>query len=177
MFADILKKVIEYAKSIGFCIHEKNDLDEFYKGDLDGLNIYCAQMPAEEKLFNILHMVGHCIQWGVDGDLKELGSKVYFDPSDELLNELQNYEWEANCYGLYILHKLGVTNLDEWLSKKFEEDIMYLTHFYKTGEKSKKITEINSQYKFTKPLVEKEIPKFTPVKCENTRNGIVIDFN
>lgn len=177
MFEIVLDDVIKYAESIGLNIQFKNDLDEYFKGDLDGLNIFCTEMEHDEMLFNILHMIGHTVQWNVSSELRELGSKTYFNPSSELISKLQEYEWEANCYGLYILHHLGVKNLDQWLHEKFVLDISYLTHFYATGEKLREVTQESLKYPFSKPLVPKVIPSFKPYKSEGSRNGIVIDFS
>jgi len=177
MFKSVFDKVVEFSNSIGLQIKITEELDEFFKGDLDGVNIYCRKMGYEEMLFNVLHMIGHTVQWNVDSDLKEFGSVIYKNPDSELVEKLHNYEWEANCYGLYILHKIGVYNLDSWLHEKFVLDITYLTHFYLTGEKIREITTTSVKYPFYKKLVSKEIPPFTPVQLSETRNGIVIDFS
>jgi hypothetical protein len=177
MFEKILNDVIKYSEKIGLKIHFKNDLDEYFKGDLDGVNIFCIEMEYEEMLFNILHMIGHTVQWNVDNDLRELGSKTYLNPELNLMLRLQDYEWEANCYGLYILHHLGVYDLDKWLYDKFILDISYLTHFYATGEKLREITSESLKYPFSKLLIPKAIPSFNPYKSEGSRNGVVIDFS
>lgn len=176
MFHKVLQDVIKYAKTLGFNIVIRNDLDKYFKGDLDGLNIYCSDMKDEDKLFNVLHLVGHNIQWNVSDSLRKLGSKLYENPSDELLKKLQEYEWEANCYALFLLHEVGCFSLDNWLNENYRKDMLYLTHFYKTGEKVKINSEISQKYSFTKELIPKKIPKFVPIKSEHNRNGIVIDF-
>jgi hypothetical protein len=176
--ADALAKVYEYAKSIGIIIVDTNELNPFFKGDLNGINIWISSgLHDDEELFNVLHLMGHTIQWNVDADLRALGSVLHSMPSDETLFRLQKYEWEANCYGLYILHKVGVYDLDEWLTNKYTTDMLYLTHYYKTGEKLKEVTDIALANEFTWPLSEKEIPMFTPYPNPETRNGIVIDFD
>lgn len=177
MFDKVLNDVIKYAESLGLNIQFKNDLDEYFKGDLDGVSIFCIEMNHDEMLFNILHMIGHTVQWNVSSELREFGSKTYLKPNQELMLKLQEYEWEANCYGLYILHKLGINNLDQWLHDKFVLDISYLTHFYATGEKLREITLESLKYPFSKPLIPKSIPPFKPYKSEGSRNGIVIDFS
>jgi hypothetical protein len=176
-YTKVLNDVINYATTIGLNVIVKNDLDEYFKGDMDGVNIYCKDIDDEEELFNVLHMIGHCIQWNISDELRVLGSKLYQDPSPELLHRLQQYEWEANCYALYILQKLGYPELETWLYDKYIKDMTYLTHFYKTGEKVKFITPISLQFSFTSALISKEVPSFIPKKDEITRNGIVIDFN
>ena len=176
-FKQVLSEVIAYSENLGFVIHTDNNIDEFFKGDLDGLNIYLKQIDYEEDLFNILHMVGHSIQWSISQDLRALGNVIYKDPSQEVLRNLQNYEWEANCYGYKILVDLGHSNLKTWLEAKYVLDMLYLTHFYKTGEKLRVITEETLKNAYKKPLVAKEIPSFKPFAQKNNRNGIVIDFD
>jgi hypothetical protein len=177
-FTDVLKKLQLYAENqLGLKIIDTSDLDPYFKGDLDGARIWIASaLDDEEELFNVLHLVGHSIQWNVSNELRALGSVLHEKPDDATLLRLQQYEWEANCYGIFILHKLGVYDLDEWLTEKYTEDMCYLTHFYKTGEKLKEVTEVSRAYKFNRALQDKTIPTFKAWSNPEKRNGIVIDF-
>ena len=177
-FTEVLKEVREYAENdLHLSIIDTSDLDPYFKGDLDGVRIWIASaLEDEEELFNVLHLVGHSVQWNVSNELRSLGSILRLKPNDSTLFKLQQYEWEANCYGLFILHKLKVFDLDEWLYQKYREDMYYLTHFYKTGEKLKEITAISKAYEFTWPLIEKQVPVFSAWANPETRRGIVIDF-
>jgi len=177
-FTNALAKIWEYSKEIGLEIVDTSKLDPFFKGDLNGVNIWiAATLPDEEELFNVLHLIGHSVQWNVSKELRALGSVLHNKPTEEVLKALQEYEWEANCYGLYALHQVGVHDLDGWLYAKYIEDMFYLTHYYKTGEKLKQITDISLAYSFTKPLKPLKIPKFEAYANAESRNGIVIDFN
>ncbi len=177
-FTEVLNRVQDYAeKELHLSVIDTSDLDPYFKGDLDGVRIWIASaLDDEEELFNVLHLIGHSVQWNVDKELRSLGSVLHLKPDDDILYKLQQYEWEANCYGLFILHRLEVFDLDEWLYKEYTEDMYYLTHFYKTGEKLKVITDIGRVYEFIRPLVEKEIPGFLPWANPESRRGIVIDF-
>lgn len=175
-FTLVLNDVIKYINKLGFKVVIKNDLDTFFKGDLDGKTIYLVNLKDEEKLFNVLHLVGHCIQWNLSKELRDFGNVVYTNPSDELINKLQTYEYEANCYGLMVLKIVGHYYLKQWLENKFEEDLLYLTYFYKTGEKNKNIKKLEDKYSFNKSLECKEIPKIKVKSQKLTRNGIVINF-
>lgn len=177
-FMEVLSKVLEYAKNVlQIQVIDTSDLDPYFKGDLDGARIWIASsLEDDEELFNVIHLIGHSVQWNVSDQLRSLGSVLHEKPNDQLLHQLQEYEWEANCYGLYLLHLLDVFDLDEWLSEKYRVDMFYLTHYYKTGEKLKEITDISLAYQFTRPLLEKEIPSFVPWANPETRRGIVIDF-
>ena len=176
-FAKVLAKSEEVVQGLGITVQYTHNLDPFFKGDLDGKTIYIGNhLSDEEKTFNLLHLTGHTVQWNIDSLLRDLGSELYINPSDELLRRLQTYEWEANCYSISVLHKAGAYYLDSWLTKKYITDMLYLTHFYKTGQKLKRITAVAKAYPFTRELEEKEIPPFTPTACNRTRNGLVISF-
>lgn len=176
-FTLILLRLRDYAAGMGINVINSNKFNKFFKGDLDGTNIYIDfDSEDDEELFGLLHMLGHCLQWAASKQLRELGSTLHVNPDDSLLKELQEYEWEANCYGLAILHDLGINQLDEWLYRKYRDDMFHLTHFYKTGEKVKLYIP-EGEFDFIHPLTPKQPPKiFTPSKIEGTRNGLVIDF-
>ncbi len=177
-FAKLLHKCETVVKEKGLVIRYTHNLDPFFKGDLDGKTIYIGtHLSGEDKLFNLLHLTGHSVQWNINKLLRDLGSELYLNPDDELLRKLQTYEWQANCYALSILHTAKIFNLDKWLTKKYVIDMMYLTHFYKTGKKLKRITKIAKAYPFKKKLEPRTIPEFTPTAGERTRNGLVISFN
>ncbi len=176
-FAETLQKCEGVVQEMGLTIQYTHNLDPFFKGDLDGKIIYIGgHLSAEEKVFNLLHLAGHSVQWNIDPLLRNLGSALYKNPDDALLSRLQEYEWQANCYALSILHKAGVFNLDKWLSRKYVIDMLYLTHFYKTGQKLKTITAVAKAYPFKRDLALKEIPPFIPTAGTHTRNGLVIAF-
>jgi hypothetical protein len=176
-FAEVLQKIEQTVSGMDLVIQYTPNFDPFFKGDLDGKTIFIGNnLSAEEKVFNLLHLAGHSIQWNIDQLLRTLGSELYHNPDDELLKKLQTYEWQANCFALSILHKSGVFNLDRWLSRKYIIDMLYLTHFYKTGEKLKRITQVIKAYPFKKELEIKDIPVFTPTAQPRTRNGLVISF-
>lgn len=177
-FTQALKEVLEYSKNVLHIeVIDTSDLDPYFKGDLDGKRIWIASaLEDEEELFNVIHLLGHSIQWNLSKELRALGSVLHENPDDQLLRKLQEYEWEANCYGLKILHEIGIRDLDQWLFEKYRLDMFYLTHYYKTGDKLKAITDVSLAYQFTWPLVEKNIPEFIPYANPETRRGIVIDF-
>ncbi|HTE29990.1 MAG TPA: hypothetical protein VK666_06435 [Chryseolinea sp.] len=176
-FAEVLQKCEAVVEEMGLAIHYTQNFDPFFKGDLDGKTIFIGtHLSPEEKVFNLLHLAGHSIQWNIDELLRNLGSELYKNPDDELLKKLQTYEWQANCYALSVLHKAKIFNLDKWLTRKYIIDMLYLTHFYKTGEKLKQITQVAKAYPFKRELEIRDIPAFTPTPRERTRNGLVVAF-
>lgn len=177
-FKEALEKCEEVVKELGLKIKYTHNLDPFFKGDLDGQVIFIGDhLSSEEKLFNLLHLAGHSIQWNISELLRDMGSHLIRNPDDKLLKKLQEYEWQANCYALSILHKAGIRNLDKWLTGKYILDMIYLTHFYKTGEKLRRLTKTAKEYPFDRDLSSKPIPHFTPVANKRTRNGLVIAFD
>ena len=177
-FGKALERSEKIVKEMGLEIVYTHNLDPFFKGDLDGKRIFIgSHLNSEEKLFNLLHLAGHSVQWNLNELLRTLGSHLYLNPDDKLLKKLQKYEWQANCYALSILHKAGILNLDKWLTKKYVLDMLYLTHFYKTGKKLKRITKIARAYPFKRGLKSISIPEFTPTTSKRTRNGLVIAFD
>jgi hypothetical protein len=171
--------VVMKALKMGFVVTQSKELDPYFKGDLNGLHVWIEDMDDDEELFNVLHLLGHCIQWNVDKELLELGNQVWVNPSEDVIKRLQEYEWEANCYALQILHDCKVFDLDEWLLTQYIVDMRYLTHFYLTGEKTKdlsasQLSHIHINYPFRTYLVPMEIPLFSPQAFEKSRNGIVI---
>lgn len=176
-FKNILKDCVEFSINLGFNIVISDSIDNFFKGDLDGKNIFIKRKNDEADLFNLLHMVGHSIQWNIDEEKRAFGNIIYSNPCDSLMNKIQRYEWEANCYALEILYQLGYAEeLNEWLHNNYVLDMLYLTHFYKTGEKLKKVSEYSLQQVFDDKLIRKSIPNFSVYSQSITRNGIVIDF-
>jgi hypothetical protein len=176
-FTMLLPKAYAFAESLGLSVHDSKTLDPYFKGDMDGKNIWISyDLDDEEELFNVLHLMGHCIQWGTSEELMRLGCVLHMHPDDQMLRKLQAYEWEANCYAYTILIKIGGADLADWLYKNYREDMLYLTNFYLTGEKVKEITPLALAHSFIQPFVIKDIPAFVPKPIPGTRNGIVIDF-
>jgi len=85
----VLKECESIIKHMGLHIVYTHNLDPFFKGDLDGKNIFIGyHLSVSEKLFNLLHLAGHSIQWNTDDLLRTMGSELYINPSDDLLRKL-----------------------------------------------------------------------------------------
>jgi len=143
-----------------------------FHGDLDGsqIDIDGDTEPAE-RLFLILHLFGHTVQWDTSARAREIGRPLPVPVSEELLPELLAYEREAAGYALSLLHELGVTDLDQWFTDIAEADLAYLTHYYRTGEK-RPVTEF---FRPNCPVVPpKPIPPFQPKQWISRADGVVI---
>jgi hypothetical protein len=171
IFKDVYIQICTWAVQHGIHIDfaEPGELNPFFKGDLDGQNIWLdAAMDAEQHVFNSLHLIGHTIQWSISEEDYELGRLLHSFPNDELLDRLVDYEYRANCYGYQVLREVGYFMMG-WYNNMWSDDIRKLIHYYKTGKTNGK----NYNYKVhdVHPL---QYPSFTPKRREYNRNGIVI---
>lgn len=169
IFDKALNDVTQWAKDHGIDIVYTDDLDPFFKGDLDGQTIRLGtELNGEDKLFNACHLIGHCIQWATDEKSYELGRLLHVFPDEELEYNLIHYEWQANCYGYQILRECGYFMMS-WYGGMFQKDMRRLVYYYRTGSTEGTDTEV------TLPVImPQKSPSFIPKKRHTSRNGIVI---
>src|ERR1700722_15262397 len=112
------------------------DIQDPLTGDLDGSEIDIDYLVSpEQRLFLLAHLFGHTVQWNVNPRAFEIG-KVHEPPVDEgLLPDIMDYEREAASYGLGMLPRIGIGDVDQWMSDTTACDGAYLMHYYRTGEK------------------------------------------
>ena len=155
----------------GVPVHVR-DVPNPFSGDLDGAEIHVDHdLPAEDAVFNLVHLFGHTVQWNVSARAREIGSVIHQHPSDELRAELARYEEEACRYSLQLFHEVGVRDLDQWLAEFAACDGAYLDHFYRTGEKRPFRSFWRSG---VPPLAPLAIPPFQPTRWISRWDGIVI---
>lgn len=91
--------------------------------------------------------------------------------NEDLIPAFIAYEREAACYGLAVLHEIGITDIDQWFCDYTACDQAYLLHFYRTGEKR----DFPSFWAGNAPLIQPQpIPRFTPTRRAFRMDGIVI---
>lgn len=148
------------------------DVPNPFTGDLDGAEIHVDYAEdIESALFIIAHLFGHTVQWNTDEAAREIGYKLYPNPSAEMMKRLHDYEYEACRYSMQLFHEAGVKDLDQWLSDYSACDFRYLEHFYKTGEKP----AFKTFWQDGGPLLSpKAIPAFSPTKWVSRWEGIVV---
>jgi hypothetical protein len=149
-----------------------SDVPNPFTGDLDGSEIRVDHdLDAEEAAFILIHLFGHTVQWNLSARAREIGTVIQQNPTDELLQELEDYERTACRYSLALFHEAGVHDLDQWLSDFAACDFAYLHHFYKTGEKLPfKSFWIDGKQSLP-PLA---IPPFTPQRWVSRWDGVVV---
>ncbi len=148
------------------------DVPHPFTGDLDGAEIKVDyDEEIESALFIIVHLFGHTVQWNTCAEAREIGYRLYPNPSEEMLVKLREYEHEACRYSLQLFHEAGVRDLDAWLSDYAVCDFGYLVDLYRTGERK----PFRSFWKDGAPLlVPKAIPPFSPTRWIMRSDGIVV---
>ncbi|MBT8491472.1 MAG: hypothetical protein KJO07_00315 [Deltaproteobacteria bacterium] len=148
------------------------DVPSPFTGDLDGAEIHVDhEQDVEGAVFIIAHLFGHTVQWNTSERAREVGSRIYDNPSDEMLRELHEYEVKACRYSLQLFHDAGFGDLDQWLSDFAACDFRYLEHFYRTGEKRDFFSFWRDGEVVLAPL---PIPDFRPQRWVSRWEGIVV---
>ena len=143
-----------------------------FSGDLNGVEIFINEnIGWEHRLFNLLHLFGHTIQWAVRKDGYDLGYKLFNKPDQDLLVRLLQYEREAARYSAALLRQTNNEESLPWLSTYSDADVRFLEHYYKTGE-------IRYLHEFRRTGVANIrplcVPQFSPIKKARRADGIVV---
>jgi len=171
-FAEYAARVEEYLEHVYGIRVVTRDIPGTLIGDLDGSEIHIdPAVNPEQRLFLLAHLFGHTVQWNVDPRAFELGQR-YAPPVDNNdVPAILDYEREAASYALGMLHRTGITDIDQWFSAYAACDEAYLLHYYRTGEKG----EFQNFWLDNVPLVQpKSVPPFTPTKRRFRLDGVVI---
>jgi hypothetical protein len=148
------------------------DVPDPLTGDLDGLEIHIDfAVTREQRLFLLAHLFGHTVQWNVNPQAYDLGRPRQPPVPESIMPALMDYEKDAARYALSLLHEIGISGADQWLSDYTACDLSYLAHFYRTGEKKDFASFWRENTERIQPLV---VPRFTPVKRALRSDGIVI---
>lgn len=148
------------------------DIPDPLTGDLDGLEIHIDYaVTCEERLFLLVHLFGHTVQWNTDPNAFELGKQRTPPVEKELLPGILAYEKEAGGYGLSLLHEADAKGLDTWFSTYSACDQAYLINYYETGIKC----DFRAFWPKAAPLLEpKTVPTFKPTRRSFRLDGVVI---
>jgi len=171
-FADYSAKVERHIEKV-YGVHVvTRDVPDPLTGDLDGAEIQIDYaVTAEQRLFLLVHLFGHTVQWNVNPGAFELGRPQAPPVSEDCLPALMEYEREAACIGLGLLHEIGITEADQWLADYSACDAAYLRHYYVTAEKR----EFLSFWRDGASLVQAQpVPPFTPTSRSFRSDGVVI---
>lgn len=171
-FADYCEKVKHHLETTYGIPVVTRDVPDALTGDLNGAEVHidCA-VSSEQRLFLLAHLFGHTVQWSVDPDAYEMGMPQNPPVREEAIPALMEYERAAAGYSLSMLHEIGITTVDQWLSDYTACDMAYLRHYYCTGERK----EFLSFWRENTPhLLLRPIPKFTLTKRSMRSDGIVI---
>ena len=171
-FADYCERVQERIEKIYGIAVVTTDVPDPLTGDLNGLEIQIDYaLTAEQRLFLLLHLFGHTVQWNLNARSFEIGRPRIPPVDQRLLPEIVEYEREAASYALALLLETGILGLDQWLSDYTACDMAYLEHNYRTGEKR----EFSSFWRDNALLLlPKPVPEFTPARRRFRNDGNVI---
>ena len=166
---DRIERHIEERYGVPVRVH---DVPNPFTGDLDGAEIqidYAEDLPG--ALFLIIHLFGHTVQWNLSPRARDIGSQLAVGADEALLAELMAYEREAASYSIGLLHELGITELDQWVSDFSTCDLRYLEHYYRTGEKR----PLPAFWQDAAPRIKpRPVPDFQPVRWLARGEGIVV---
>jgi hypothetical protein len=148
------------------------DVPNPFTGDLDGAEIHIDyDEDIASAFFILVHLFGHTVQWNLCARARDIGSRLAQSPDDALMRELLDYERVGARYSLGLLHSLGITALDGWLSDFSACDLRYLEHYYRTGEKR----PFASFWRDGEPLIAPApVPEFRPTRWVLRGEGIVV---
>jgi hypothetical protein len=140
-------------------------------GDLDGKEIRIRrEATSEQRLFLLLHLFGHTVQWNLDDRAFELGQLRNVPVEEELLESILAYEQEAIRYAVALAHEIRLDGIDQWLFDYAASDLAYLRDYYATGQKR----NFQEFKKHDCPRIEGlTIPKFE-LKQRGFREGGVV---
>jgi hypothetical protein len=131
---DLWVKVCSGIVKRGFVI-EYRDLEPPKTGIFDGLRIVLdPDVGFEMQCFLLLHLFGHSVQWLAPALEDKVAELKYTDDRARFMQVLHEYEREAAGFGMYLLHAVGVTELDQWYSDFVQTDWQYVERYYQTGE-------------------------------------------
>ena len=171
-FADYSARIERHIeKSYGVHVVTR-DVPDPLTGDLNGAEIHIDYaVTAEQRLFLLLHLFGHTVQWNVSPGAFELGRPQTPPVSEDRLPTLMNYERDAARYALGLLHEIGITDADQWLADYSACDVAYLRHYYVTAQKR---DFLSFWREGTARLQTQPVPPFTPISRSFRGDGVVI---
>ncbi len=159
-FKSAFERTVARVSRSGLAV-EIGDVLDPNTGDLDGKTIMVDHLLSEEdRLFVLVHLFGHCVQWNVSAEARTIGQATYLPTTAAEYQQVRAYEKDASRYGLRLLHEAGVVDLDQWLTDLWQADWLFLEHFYRTGER----VDPRSFYRAdaAPPLESLEVPPFEP---------------
>jgi len=171
-FAEYSARVEEHLEHVYGIRVVIREIHGTFIGDLDGSEIHIdPAVNPEQRLFLLAHLFGHTVQWSLDPRAFELGGRYQPPVEENEVPAIINYEREAASYAMDMLHRTGITDIDQWFSDYAACDEAYLLHYYRTGERR----EFRSFWLDNAPPVQpKPVPPFTPTRRRFRLDGVVI---
>ena len=129
---DLWGRVCSGVVKQGFVI-EYRDLEPPKTGIFDGLRIVIdPDVGFEMQCFLLLHLFGHSVQWVAPSLEHKLADLQHTEDKQRFMQVLHAYELEAACFGMQLMHQVGVITLDQWYSDFVATDWRYVERYYQT---------------------------------------------
>ncbi len=126
--------VASYAQNLGLEVRHEF-IGKGTTGNFDGRTIIVDTDQSEEQAFyELLHLIGHTYQWNTDAEPRALGLETKPGKTEAELERIFHYERAASEIGIFVLHQVSLTHLDQWISDWFSADWKWLHPYYTTGE-------------------------------------------
>jgi len=171
-FADYCVKVERHIETAYGVRVITRDVPDPLTGDLNGAEIHVDYaVTPEQRLFLLVHLFGHTVQWNAVPGAFELGQPRQPPVNEDCLPALMEYEREAARYALGLLHETGITATDQWFADYAACDEAYLRHYYLTGEK---LEFLSFWRDGVAGIQAKPAPQFVPVLRSFRSDGVVI---
>lgn len=152
----LLERLGEAVKSYGYEVREA-ELEKPKTGIFNGLAITLDQsQPAYLKVFILLHLFGHSVQWTAPAIEHKLEALQNTPDKAEFMQVLHNYEYEAAQFAAKLLVDAGFPEYQGWLADFVETDWQYVKRYYETD----RIPPLEDCVSLGQPLIEPgEIPE------------------
>lgn len=103
----------------------------------------------EDKVYFLLHIVGHYLQWKESSADKEYSfflqkSAESKDPLD--MEKLHLHEAGSVKFSIEFLHQMDIFSLDTWFTDRFNTDQEHVDEYFGTDKSEGKIEPFNHDY-------------------------------
>jgi len=130
VFDQVRRRVEAYGIRVSFDILPWPDNAQFNGADI----ILDDRLAPDVRLYTLLHLFGHNVQWSTSEEMRRVGTSLKFgELNPDAEQALRGYERQATEMALWLLHEIGVTQLDQWLTDIWHWDFGYIAGVFASG--------------------------------------------
>lgn len=168
VFDQVRSRIEMYGISVSFSTLTWPDNARFNGADI----ILDDRLTPDVRLYTLLHLFGHNVQWSSSDEMRRVGTSLQYgklSSSDE--EALRAYEREATETAVWLLHDIGIEELDQWLTDIWHWDFEYIAEVFANGVFAPQHNFDYGNIPFGQPLlVPRPVPKnFVPSRFEEGR--------